>query len=88
MIILRRLRRCCIKPCFLLRTQEGVASATVGHWGIETLQENIRIAQEYVETPVAQVDREELENRLASYAGPHALCWTSPGYRDGAVVIG
>ncbi len=68
-------------------TQEGVASATIGHWGIETLQENIRIAQEYVETPVAQLDREELENRLASYAGPHALCWARPGYRDGAVVV-
>ncbi len=69
-------------------TQEGVASATIGHWGIETLQENIRIAQEYVETPVAQLDREKLENRLASYAGPHALCWARPGYRDGAVVVG
>ncbi len=35
--------------------QEGVASATIGHWSIETLQENIRIAREYVETPVAQL---------------------------------
>ena len=68
-------------------SQEGVASATVGHWGIETLQENIRIAQAYVETPVAQADREALENRLASLAGPHALCWARPGYRDGAVAI-
>ena len=68
-------------------TQEGVASATVGHWGIETLQENIRIAQAYLETPVAQVDREELENRLASYAGPHALCWARPGYRDGGTSL-
>jgi aryl-alcohol dehydrogenase-like predicted oxidoreductase len=67
-------------------TQEGVASATVGHWGIETLQENIRIAEAYGKTPVAQVDREELENRLAYLAGPHALCWARPGYRDGAVV--
>ena len=39
-------------------TQEGVASATVGHWGIETLQENIRIAQEYVEDPIVSLDRE------------------------------
>lgn len=69
-------------------TQEGVATATVGHWGIETLQENIRITQAYGETPVAQADRESLENRLASYAGPHALCWARPGYRDGAVVTG
>jgi len=68
-------------------TQEGVASATVGHWGIETLQENIRIAQEYIETPVAQRHRKELENRLAPYAGPHALCWTRPGYRDGGISL-
>ena len=69
-------------------TQPGVASATVGHWGIETLQENIRIAQEYVENPVAVLDRDELENRLESYAGPHALSWARPGYRDGDVVVG
>ena len=68
-------------------TQEGVASATVGHWGIETLQENIRIAQEYTESPVAQMDRKELENRLAPYAGPHALCWARPGYRDGGTSL-
>ncbi len=69
-------------------TQEGVASATVGHWGIETLQENIRIAQQFAEDPVVYLDREELENRLASYAGPHALCWARPDYRDGAAVVG
>lgn len=68
-------------------TQPGVASATVGHWGIETLQENIRIAQEYVEDPVAGPDRDELEQRLASCAGPHALSWARPGYRDGDIVV-
>ncbi len=68
-------------------TQEGVASATVGHWGIEPLQENIKIAQEYVGDPIAELDRKELENRLASYAGPHALCWARPGYRDGGIVV-
>jgi len=68
-------------------SQEGVASASVGHWGIEKLQENIGIAQAYDGKPVAQAEREALENRLASLAGPHALCWARPGYRDGAVVI-
>ncbi len=68
-------------------TQAGVASATVGHWGLGPLQDNIRIAQQYVETPVAFLDREELENRMAAYAGPHALCWARPGYRDGDVVV-
>jgi predicted aldo/keto reductase-like oxidoreductase len=64
-------------------TQDGVASATVGHWGLETLQENIRIAQAYDENAVTAMDREKLERRLASFAGPHALCWARPGYRDG-----
>jgi len=68
-------------------TQEGVASATVGHWGMETLQENLKLAQEYTGEPIAQLDREALENRLAAYAGPHALCWTRPGYSDGNVVV-
>jgi predicted aldo/keto reductase-like oxidoreductase len=68
-------------------TQEGVASASVGHWGIDTLQENISIAQEFLETPVTQANRKELENRLAAYAGPHALCWARPGYRDGGTVV-
>ncbi len=69
-------------------TQEGVACATVGHWGIETLQENIRIAQEYDENTVAATDRERLENRLVSYAGPHALCWARQGYQDAGMVTG
>jgi predicted aldo/keto reductase-like oxidoreductase len=68
-------------------TQEGVASASIGHWGIETLQENIRIAQEYIENAVTATDRSRLENRLASYAGPHALCWARPGYRDGGMLM-
>jgi predicted aldo/keto reductase-like oxidoreductase len=67
-------------------TQEGVASASVGHWGMDTLQENIRIAQAYDENKLTSVDREALEHRLAPYAGPHALCWARPGYRDGGLV--
>ena len=66
-------------------TQEGIASVTIGHWGIEKLQENIRIAQAYDENKVASFDREGLEQRLTPYAGPHALCWARPGYRDGGM---
>lgn len=68
-------------------TQAGVASATVGHWGMEPLLDNLRIAQEYRDAPLAHFNRKELENRMAPYAGPHALCWTRPGYRDGDVVV-
>jgi len=67
--------------------QEGIASATVGHWGIEALMENIQLAQQFGNEPVAQLDQEELELRLASYAGPHALCWARPGYNDGDIVV-
>ena len=66
-------------------TQDGVASATVGHWGLETLEENIRIAQAYDENAVTAMQREKIEQRLASFAGPHALCWARPGYRDGGM---
>jgi len=67
-------------------TQPGVACATVGHWGLEPLQDNIRIAQQYMEAHDACLDREELETRMTPFAGPHALCWARPGYRDGDVV--
>jgi len=68
-------------------TQPGVASATVGHWGMEALLDNLQIAQQYREEPMASLDQEELEHRLAPYAVPHALCWTRPGYRDGDVRV-
>ena len=68
-------------------TQEGVASAIVGHFGIEPLQENIKLAQEYGKNELASIDRKELESRLAKLAGPHALCWARPGYIDGGIIV-
>ena len=65
-------------------TQQGVATAVIGHKGIEPLEENFRLALEFGEKGmVATVDREELERRLAPLAGPHALCWARPDYDDG-----
>jgi aryl-alcohol dehydrogenase-like predicted oxidoreductase len=69
-------------------SQDGVASALIGHHGIPTMEENIRIIQGVPADPAAGMDREErdrLESRLAALAGPHALCWACPGYVDGAV---
>jgi predicted aldo/keto reductase-like oxidoreductase len=63
--------------------QEGVASAIVAHYGIDPLTENIRLAQNYQGDFLAEVNRRELELRMAKYAGPHALCWARPGYKDG-----
>lgn len=66
---------------------EGVASSVVGNVGMEVLKDNIRLAVAYGKKPTATIDREELEARLAPYAGPHALCWARPGYRDGGIVV-
>jgi len=67
--------------------QEGVASSVIGNVGMDILQENIRLAAAYGTKQAETINREELESRLASYAGPHALCWARPGYRDGGIVV-
>ena len=63
-------------------TQQGVASAVIGHYGMEILEENVRLAKESASLQQSAVDHRELENRLAHLAGPHALCWARPEYRD------
>jgi uncharacterized protein len=68
-------------------TESKVAAAMVGHTGMKTFEENIKLAVKYGKKTEAGIDRRELENRLASYAGPHALCWAQPGYRDGGIVV-
>jgi len=79
-------------PDELLRyalSQEGVASALVGHRGMATLEQNIEIVRSLraeAESGMVSAERRHLESRLAALAGPHALCWARPGYRDGAFV--
>lgn len=68
-------------------SQEGVASSLVGHFGLDILKENIGLAIGYGKEKVVNIDREELESRLTPYAGPHALCWARPDYRDGGIVV-
>ncbi len=68
-------------------TQEGVASALIGYHGTVPITENVLLAQEFGEMKVAELDRKDLEKRLAGLAGPHALSWAQPGYRDGAAVV-
>ena len=63
--------------------QDGIASACIGHFGLNTLEDNIRIVSERNSTAKAQVDFEEMESRLAHLAGPHALCWAREDYYDG-----
>ncbi|MBK9389594.1 MAG: aldo/keto reductase [Bacteroidetes bacterium] len=68
-------------------TEGHVAAAMVGHTGMKTLEENIKIALKYGKKTEASLDRIEIETRLASYAGPHALSWARPGYRDGGILV-
>ncbi len=78
-------------PQELLRyalSQEGVASALVGHHGLSILEENVEIVRSLVgdvDIGMASAERQHLESQLAALAGPHALCWARPGYTDGTV---
>ncbi|MEN8229222.1 MAG: aldo/keto reductase [Bacteroidota bacterium] len=67
--------------------REGVASSVVGNVGIDILKQNIGLAYARGKKSLASVDKDELESRLAPYAGPHALCWARPGYRDGGIIV-
>jgi len=64
-----------------------VNSAMIGHTGIKTLEENIKLALKYGKKELASVDRKDIENRLSAYAGPHALSWARPGYRDSGIIV-
>jgi len=65
-------------------TLPGVATAMIGHVGMEPLDENCRLAIEFGRRgSVSTVSARQLETRLAPLAGPHALCWARPGYNDG-----
>ncbi len=68
-------------------TQKGVASAVVAHYGMKPLKENIKLARKFNIDVQSSLKRSELENRMSKYAGPHALCWAQPGYRDGGIIV-
>ncbi len=64
-------------------SQEGVATALIAHYQMETLEENVRLVKEFEATKAVYEQNKELEKRLAHLAGPHALCWARPDYFDG-----
>lgn len=68
-------------------TTNHVDTAMIGHFEMETLEENIKLALNYGKTSKIEIDIDELEARMASYAGPHALPWARPGYIDGGIVV-
>ena len=66
-------------------SQESVASALIGHYRMEVLEENARLVKKLADMPTLSfVQRKKLEAKLAHLAGPHALCWARPDYVDGA----
>ena len=68
-------------------TENHVASAVIGHYEMRTLEENIKLALEYGKNLQVSIDRNELESRLAKYAGPDVLPWARPGYVDGGIIV-
>lgn len=68
-------------------TQEGVASAVVGHYGMKPLKENIKLARKFIKSGQASIRRTELENRMSKYANPDTFCWAQPGYQDGGIIV-
>ena len=68
-------------------TDNHVSSAMIGHYGMNVLKENIKLAINNGKNNQVTLDKEALEKRLASYAGPHALVWARPGYEDAGIVV-
>jgi predicted aldo/keto reductase-like oxidoreductase len=66
-------------------TQSGVATAVVAHSGLSHLTANIGYAKAMGAGNLSELDRVELEERLADMAGPHALRWARADYYDGMV---
>lgn len=64
-------------------TQEGVASGLIAHFGMDVLEENVRLAKDFSAIKKSSIDHNAIEKKLAHLAGPHALCWARPDYRDG-----
>lgn len=62
-------------------SQPGVATAVVGHVGMANLEQNIQLAISH--RAQTQAEQSDLERRMAHLAGPHALVWAHPDYRDG-----
>jgi uncharacterized protein len=61
--------------------RDSVSAAVIGHYGIQTLEENAKIVSRY--TPSLVNDRyADLELRVRALAGPHALSWARSGYVD------
>ncbi len=64
-------------------SQPGIATALIGHYGIQTLEENVSLVKEIAGLENVDSSNRSLEGRMAHLAGPHALCWARNDYTDG-----
>jgi aryl-alcohol dehydrogenase-like predicted oxidoreductase len=64
-------------------TEDGVATATIAHYGMEVFEENIRLVRDFSAAKQSAAHRQQLEIRLAHLAHSKALCWSRPDYFDG-----
>ena len=62
--------------------QDGIASAVIGHYGQNILEENSGITMQFQPSRVPKRQWGALERRLRHVAGPHKLCWAQPRYED------
>ena len=69
-------------------TQKGSSGVFIGHYGLESLQENLRLAREFSKTGTTSIDRHELESRMSALGSPNVLSWARPGYIDGGLTLG
>ena len=66
--------------------KKGVAGAVIGHHGLQNLEENIQIVNEYTKVTSLRKDWGALEKRMEQFADTHTPVWTLPGYHDGMMV--
>jgi len=62
--------------------RQGVAAAVIGHTGMNVFEQNAQIVMQYNPSLVPKQKWGYLEQQLRPYAGPHALCWAHPAYKD------
>ncbi|MBD3288302.1 hypothetical protein GF337_05820 [candidate division KSB1 bacterium] len=66
--------------------KENVSAAVIGHHGIDKLEENISIVNEYATDTSVPYDWGALERRINKYVENRKPVWTLPGYHDGMMV--
>jgi len=62
--------------------RKSVATAVIGHHGMNILEENAALVEEFKPSLVPEDRWGYLERRMHRYAGAHTLSWAHPNYKD------